>query len=404
MHPDTRVFYHVDDTLQGFQAKVASFGAFPLPTENTILAAELLCRALMETNTPANMGAVCLVELRTQNTMRFVITASGGSSIPPAPVERLRAALQDEIGGTLAVECVTVDTAAVFYAPAHADTTAFVQRAFVPPNAAPGLNELTAAIQAVKQMPDGNFGLSTTGQVVGWLDRHPYGDRAALGENLVALALPGGNPHQYMYRENPNRAVPGHPSFQSAVTRAWTVADLNRFCAEPKAFTFIRTRTLGGGLNGQLALWWDNVRPNRYSTPNPGRRSCPCAGSRTSRFAPGAGRSESSVLHGPRHLPCPAPRAAAVDPWRRQIGPWVAIPHGRVHCPASRPRSRPHLGRGQGVRASDGGAGTRGHTPPGARSFSSAGSCSWRPPWPPAPARSSSSSPPPSASSTTSRT
>lgn len=309
MRQDIRDFFNIDASVTGFRNERAKFGAFPLPTENTILAAELLCRALNEKGVPASLGAVCIVELRAPGTIKFIITASGGGSVPAEPVRQMRAHFQDEIGSTLTVQCLTVDTTAVFYTPAHTDTVSFVQRAFMPFNAAPGMVELNQAIQAIQHFPNGNFGFDTSGRVlngnlttsttpihrvlacavamrngmfhqptpgtarrtlqsfVRWLDRNPYGDRAALGDNLEALAIPGGNPQQYMYRENPNRPIPGHNIFQSLVNQAWTVADLSRFCAEPKAFNFIKIRNITGGLAGQLSLWWD-TRPNRYSTHN----------------------------------------------------------------------------------------------------------------------------------------
>lgn len=77
MHPDYEDFYSIAGSLRGFSADQAQFGSFPLPTENTVLAAELLSRAFSELGTPKNLGAICIVELRSEYGITFVINASG---------------------------------------------------------------------------------------------------------------------------------------------------------------------------------------------------------------------------------------------------------------------------------------------------------------------------------------
>ncbi|WP_109511620.1 hypothetical protein [Pseudomonas ovata] len=310
MHSDYEQFYKIGKSLRGFKAEQARFGAFPLPTDNTLLAAELLCRAFIENDVPRHLGAICIVELRTPSAITFVVTASGGANIPDNAIDQLQLSLQEAIGSTFCrVACVTFDTAAVFYSPSHIDTRNYVLNAFVPPKATPELADLNAAIDEIKRLPNGLFGRDVHGKPIGgsfdsavlpirrllgcavalrcdlfpkaqqtmarqsiksfcqWASRQPYGDRCNLGVHVEALCIMGGNPNQYMYRDNPNVPVSTEAAIQKHVNSAWQCADSSRFCAEPKAFNLIEVRGLKGDLAGQLAMWWD-ARPNRFCTPN----------------------------------------------------------------------------------------------------------------------------------------
>lgn len=308
MTPNTRTFYEIDKSLRGFTRELARFGHFPLPSEYTLLAAELLCRSFAENSVPRALGAIAIVELRTTDEIKFIVTASGGGDVPDVALEALQTKLQEEIGH-LRVSCLTYDTAAVFYAPSHIDTRNFVQDAFSALGAPTSLAGVDAAIAAIKGMPDGLFGFNNTGKMIGgnikpassaihsllgsavalrcdlfqaaqrvaalnsirnfcrWASRHAYPDREKLAINIEALCIPGGNPNHFLYQENPNIVVSTERAIQKCVDAAWACADSSRFCAEPKAFTLIRNRGIAGMLAGQLAMWWDG-RPNRFCTPN----------------------------------------------------------------------------------------------------------------------------------------
>ncbi|HEY0065414.1 MAG TPA: hypothetical protein VGC21_25075 [Telluria sp.] len=310
MLAEMREFYEIGTSLAGFRAEQAGFGAFPLPTENTLLAAELLCHIFARQSIPRSLGAICIVELGTAHDMTFVITASGGGDIPDVAINQLQVELQDAIGSTYRrINCLTSDTAAIFYSPSHIDTRQFIRGAFAPPKDMPDENDLRAAINELKALPYGFFGRTANDVQVGgnwnsamlpirsllgcavalrcglfqpasqpiarqhiknfgiWANRHPYPDRAHLATNLDALCIPGGNVHQYLYRGDPNVRISDEPTIQRPLDTAWRVADSSRYCAEPKAFNLIKTRRIQGALVGQLAMWWDE-RVNRFSTPN----------------------------------------------------------------------------------------------------------------------------------------
>ncbi|MCP1616797.1 hypothetical protein FBY21_1401 [Pseudomonas sp. SLBN-26] len=310
MHPDYENFYSIAGSLRGFRADQAQFGSFPLPTENTVLAAELLSRIFSELGTPKNLGAICIVELRSDYGITFVINASGGGDLPDAAMERLNTELQEAIGSSYCrISCVTLDTAAIFYSPAHADTKTYIRESFLPSKDTPDLNDVDAAIRDIRELPEAFFGINPGGAVIGGnfntaavpirrilacavalrcdlfspaqrsiakqriqtfrslADRHPYPDRGHLATNLEALCIPGGNPNQYLYRDDPNIPISSQNAIQKHVAAAWRCADSSRYCAEPKSFNLIKTRKITGSLAGQLAMWWDN-RVNRYSTAN----------------------------------------------------------------------------------------------------------------------------------------
>ena len=313
MLSDARKFYCVDGTLKAFTAQAANFAQFLLPTENTILAAEILRRSLMENGAPA-AGAVSVVELRAAGRVTFLTVASGAGIISNNVTAAWQAMLSPLIESTLlSVQCMTIDTAAIFYSPGHIDTINFIKGAF-PAFALPAMplnrNDLQTAIQTFNALPLGELGISKdTSQQVNNLtpvvtavhqllavavairinaynsadiaaikqtltqfrlaqkNSFPYSGREEMVDNLEALALRGGNPLQYAYQENPNTVISSIKKIQAKLAESWRVADLNRFCAEPKAFTYIKSHGLRDPIAGQLALWWDSSRENRYGFP-----------------------------------------------------------------------------------------------------------------------------------------
>jgi hypothetical protein len=310
MHPDYDNHYSIAGSLRGFRADQAQFGLFPLPTENTVLAAELLSRILTELGVPKDLGAICLVELRTHSGITFVINASGGGDLPDEAMDRLKTELKRAIGSnSYRISCVTLDTAAVFYSPAHTDTRTYIRESFIPSKETPDISDIDAAILDIRALPETFFGINPSGAVIGGnfttaaapirrilacavalrcdlfrpaqrviaqqkiqtfrilANKHPYPDRGHLATNLEALCIPGGNQNQYLYQDNPNIAVSSQNAIQKHVAAAWRCADSSRYCAEPKAFNLIKTRKITGNLAGQIAIWWDH-RINRYSTPN----------------------------------------------------------------------------------------------------------------------------------------
>jgi hypothetical protein len=307
---DARKFYSIDTTLNAFTAQAAKFGNFPLPTENTILAAELLRRCLLEAGAPA-AGAISVVELRAAGRITFLTVASGGGIISTAVADTWEAMLRPLLESRYTtIQCTSIDTSALFYSPAHMDTVKFIKDAF-PNFALPAMpldrNDLQAAIQAVNALGDGEFGLSPqNSQQMGNLTPvitaihqllavavalrinaynsvdvgaakqslsqfrttqkkyFAYLGHEEIVENVEALALRGGNPYQYAFREDPGLPVSNIKKIQAKLAEAWRVGDLNRFCAEPKAFTYIKTHGLRDPIAGQLAMWWDSTRENRY--------------------------------------------------------------------------------------------------------------------------------------------
>lgn len=294
-------------TLKAFRRVQQQFGVFPLPTEATILAAELLCVALTGRN--VDLGAVGVVEVQASGLTTFLAAASGAGQIPADAVVEWQAAVREKLinpNSTLhTVSCMALTTEATFYVPAHQTTAAFIKEAFED-FAIPGrpltYADLKTTINEIKQMPSSPFGVKPDGSVLpagyrtemvpvkkllaiavamrikafdrqaladarnaldrlyAWLDRHPYPDRTALAENIGALIDP--------FRDDPNRPISTNHKVQSVLKRAWEVADLSRYCAEPKLFTYLRTVGVAGSVVGQLAMWWDSTRPNRYGFPH----------------------------------------------------------------------------------------------------------------------------------------
>lgn len=313
MLKEDREFYAIDELMSAFKGAKSDFANFPLPTEKTILAAELLRRWLMETNSPS-AGAVAVVELHCGTRVTFLTVASGGGLISDNVVRLWEGALAPMLQNSFqSIQCTAINSAAIFYSPAHKDTETFIKAAF-PNFALPamplGANDLKAATDAVKALPAGEFGMNyETSQQVGNLNptteavqkmlavavalrinaynsadlpkvresldafrkaqeaHFPYSGREEFIDNIEALALRGGNINQYAFRENPGKAISNIRKIQSKLDDAWRVADLNRFCAEPKAFTYIKTHGIRDFLAGQLAMWFDPSRPNRYNFP-----------------------------------------------------------------------------------------------------------------------------------------
>jgi hypothetical protein len=310
MLEDARQFYKIDETLSAFRSQVAKFGTFPLPTENTVLAGETLRRSLVENGAPA-AGAVCVVELRSAKGLIFLTVASGGGIIADNVVQAWQASLRPLLESSLmSVQCMGIDTAALFYSPAHVDTVNFIKAVF-PGFALPAApldnTNLQTALQDFTALPTGELGMDyRTSQQVNNLTpvvtavqqllavavalrinaydsanavaarqaissfratqkKHfAYAGREELVENIEALALRGGNPYQFAYKEDPNKAISTVKKVQAKLAEAWRVADLNRFCAEPKVLNYIKTHGLRDPVAGQLAMWWDTSRENRY--------------------------------------------------------------------------------------------------------------------------------------------
>lgn len=294
--------HEIPATLAAFRRVRGQFGAFPLPSRATILAAELLCSALTGRN--VNIGAVGVVEVEARGMTTFLAVGSGAGRIPADVVVDWQTRVGEAFCTPHTVSCMALTTEATFYVPAHQSTVEFIRQAFphfAIPGSPLGPNDLTTAIDEVRKMPSSPFGLTIDGAVLPagyaksiapvkkllavavamrirafdlraladakksldkfctWLERHPYGDRDSLAENIRALVDP--------FHDNPNRPISTIGQIQSVVTHAWNVADLSRYCAEPKLFTYLRTVLPPGAVVGQLAMWWDSTRPNRYGFP-----------------------------------------------------------------------------------------------------------------------------------------
>jgi hypothetical protein len=318
----TKLQYNIMPTLAAFAAQAANFGTFPQPTEDTVLAAETLIACLQQNNAP-NAGAICIAELRSARGVRFIAVASGGGIIPNNVHGAWQAMLAPLLQGFFqTVQCDVLDTAAIFYSPLHADTVQFIQQGF-PGFALPAMPldtpELQQAVQNLNALPTGPFGVNyqnslplpnlaptTTAlhetlavavalrinafnranvanardeidQLRNRQQRHfPYAGREELIENLEALALLGQGGNLFPYSEDPQKPISNVRAVQAKLTNAWRVADLNRFCAEPKMFTYIKAYGLRDPVAGQLALWWDTVRPNRYAIAGAPFYMLPC--------------------------------------------------------------------------------------------------------------------------------
>lgn len=315
----TRTDFRVAHTIGQFQhhAGLNQMGQFPLPNESTIVAAELLARSLAHTNAP-NLGAIGVAEISDTGTTTYIAVSSGFGLVPGATINDWAGRLSALLGNQFhRVEGMGLNSHAIFYSPAHLDTIAFITRAlpqFHGTTHPISVADVNAAALALRGLPNAPFGLQANGQIqvqgltpcinairlalacaigvridaagnqgarqqvltrletlIDALDRHAYPDREALGRNLQDLAFSGGHPGQFRFRENPQVAISANARVQAVLTDAWRVADLNRFCAEPKLFTYIGNSRFSGSLTGQVALWWDNSRPNRYRlNGNPG--------------------------------------------------------------------------------------------------------------------------------------
>lgn len=313
MHNDLLEDFAINRTLRAFQRQAANFGTFPMPADTTVLGGETLHRCLKENDAPA-AGAISIVELRSAGKHTFIAVASGRGVIGEDVGKAWQALMRTALGGSYTtVDCLVLETSAIFYSPAHTDTVKFITDAFpgfVLPASPLDTPDLTLALQNLNNLPDGKFGHNAaTGNQLG--DMRPTlnaihellavavalrinafnsananaarvtvaGFRAAQNgkfgfagrqnfvDNIEALALRGGNPNTYAYQDDPEKPISDIRSIQSKVGQAWRVADLNRFCAEPKAFTYIKTYGLKDPVAGQLAMWWDSARPNNYTFP-----------------------------------------------------------------------------------------------------------------------------------------
>lgn len=158
-------------TLKAFRRVQQQFGVFPLPTEATILAAELLCVALTGRN--VDLGAVGVVEVQASGLTTFLAAASGAGQIPADAVVEWQAAVREKLinpNSTLhTVSCMALTTEATFYVPAHQTTAAFIKEAFED-FAIPGrpltYADLKTTINEIKQMPSSPFGVKPDGSVL----------------------------------------------------------------------------------------------------------------------------------------------------------------------------------------------------------------------------------------------
>lgn len=316
LHFDDEDQFQVTQTIREFRLRRREMGHFPLPNPSTIVAAELLARSLMDMQAP-DLGAVGVAEVTANGLTTYIATSSGFGMLPNDVIVQWSAYLTGTLENSYQkVSCMSLNSHAVFYAPAHMDTIRFITQAFPrfdgrhqPISQA----NVGAAALALRQLPEeAPFGTDAAGNVLqaGYgpatsairmalacaigvrinaagaddarrnvldalerlndeLERAPYGDRYMLAQNLAALANSGGHPEQFRYRENPLQPISPVIRIQSVLNDAWRVADLNRFCAEPKLFTYLANKGHPGRLTGQVALWWDRTRQNNYS-PSPG--------------------------------------------------------------------------------------------------------------------------------------
>ncbi|QYF94006.1 hypothetical protein KY495_01855 [Massilia sp. PAMC28688] len=316
LHIDDEEQFQVSQTIREFRLRRREMGQFPLPNPSTVVAAELLARSLMDMNAP-DLGAVGVAEVTANGLTTYIATSSGFGMLPDDVIRQWSAYLTATLENSYQkVSCMSLRSHAIFYAPAHMDTIRFITQAFP---AFEGRHQpisqanVDAAALALRRLPqDTPFGTDLAGgpQLVGYgpamtairmalacaigvrinaagaedarrnvlaaLDRlndeledAPYGDRYMLAQNLAALANSGGHPEQFRYRENPLQSISAVTKIQGVLTDAWRVADLNRFCAEPKLFTYLANKGQPGRLTGQVAIWWDRTRTNNYC-PAPG--------------------------------------------------------------------------------------------------------------------------------------
>lgn len=306
--PQTRTDFDVEATRHAFAGHAADMAQFPMPSAGTIVAAEMLARSLTETSAP-DLGAVGVAEYTATGLTTYYAVSSGFGEIPDATITDWNLRLNQLANSFHTVCGLGLRTHAIFYSPAHVDTVRFIE-AGVPAFDIGARRvvdtDVDAALTGLRGLPDSPIGTTAGGDtlpnlaptkdaiqrllscavavridatngiagsrliqgklrsIIPWLDNHAYGDRANLARNIEALANTGGHPAQFRFQENPNLPISTQRAIQRILDNAWRVADLNRFCAEPKLFTYLGVTRTPGALTGQVAMWWDSARPNRY--------------------------------------------------------------------------------------------------------------------------------------------
>lgn len=308
--------YEPEATVAAFQKQGGEMGQFPLPNQTTVIAAEMLSEAMEDSKCP-NLGAVGVAEYTAEGLVTYVAVSSGFGTIPQATVDVWNRDLEMFLENAFTrVAGMSLKTHAIFYTPLHKDAVSFVAKGVA------GFNgksrplrpsDVDEAVHAFGAVPDSAFGTDTGGKQLGnmapvrdavqkalscavgariggagslgdhrlvvtklkelaeTLKTHTAEDHKRLAAHISALAVPGGHADQFLYAEEPKDKALTQQAFKKIVNLAWRVADLNRFCAEPKLFTYVKSARLPGALTGQVAFWWDSSRRNNYKlTDDPG--------------------------------------------------------------------------------------------------------------------------------------